>query len=105
MGSLHRAPFWSAPAIGGKQVQLLPGPMLLKRNMEGFVTNCLDYKSELVAAARRTHPIQKKRSLGGRRGREENPVFRTSAKQATPLFVEWSLRTQSAGGSFRYIRR
>ena len=22
--------------------------MLLKRNMEGFVTNCLDYKSELV---------------------------------------------------------
>ena len=40
--------------------------MLLKRNMEGFVTNCLDYKSELVAAARRTHPIQKKRSPGER---------------------------------------
>ena len=37
-----------APAIGGKQVQLLLGPMLLKRNMEGFVTNCLDYKSELM---------------------------------------------------------
>ena len=53
-----------APAIGGKQVQLLLGPMLLKRNMEGFVTNCLDCKSELVAAARRTHPIQKKRSPG-----------------------------------------
>ena len=37
-----------APAIGRQQVQLLPGPMLLKRNIEGFVTNCLDYKSEWV---------------------------------------------------------
>ena len=37
-----------APAIGRQQVQLLPGPNLLQRNVEAFVTNCLDYKSELV---------------------------------------------------------
>ena len=36
-------------------MQLLPGPMWLKRSIEGFVTNCLDYKSELVMSKAGSH--------------------------------------------------